>query len=156
MANAKIEVVGPGEMDLIANLYSAVFRPPKNTSFFQRRFQGRMGPVMMVAHLDGRPVGFATGFELKPSTYFGWLIGVLPDARRLGVATQLMEALEEWAVDQHYRTMRFECYNNHRAMLHLAIKSGYNILGIRWDPDGNDNLVIFERTLVDHFDEVED
>jgi hypothetical protein len=32
-------------------------------------------------------------------------------------------------------------------MLHLAIARGYDIVGIRWDPDRLNNLVIFEKAL---------
>ena len=32
-------------------------------------------------------------------------------------------------------------------MLHLAIDLGYDIVGIRWDADRGDNLVIFEKSL---------
>ena len=32
-------------------------------------------------------------------------------------------------------------------MLHLAIKASYDVVGIRWDRDGQDNLVIFEKDL---------
>ena len=156
MSNAEIEVVGPGEKALITELYNQVFRPPKTADFFSRRFEGRVGALMLVAQLDGKPVGFATGFELKPSTYFAWLCGVLQDARRLGVAAQLMEALRDWAAQHNYVTIRFECYSKHRPMLHLAIKAGYDIVGIRWDCDGQDNLVIFEKDLSDQTYPAED
>jgi hypothetical protein len=32
-------------------------------------------------------------------------------------------------------------------MLHLAISQSYDIVGIRWDPDRGENLVIFEKAL---------
>jgi hypothetical protein len=32
-------------------------------------------------------------------------------------------------------------------MLHLAIVLGYDIVGMRWDADRGDNLVIFEKAL---------
>ena len=147
MANAEIEVVGQNEVQLITALYNDIFRPAKEPDFFLRRFRSRANEVMLVAHLDGKPVGFATGFELKPSTYFAWLCGVIQDARRCGVASQLMEALHHWARDQGYRNARFECYSKHRPMLHLAIKAGYDIVGLRWDTDGHDNLIIFEMDL---------
>lgn len=149
MANAEIEIVGPDEVNLIADLYNQVFRPVKKGEFFRRRFEGRRAAAMMVAHLDGRPVGFVTGFELKPSTYFAWLCGVIPNARRMGVASQLMEAMHGFAREHGYDTVRFECYSKHRPMLHLAIKAGYDVVGLRWDADGHDNLVIFELNLAD-------
>ena len=32
-------------------------------------------------------------------------------------------------------------------MLHLAIDLNYDIVGIRWDADRTENLVIFEKNL---------
>jgi hypothetical protein len=32
-------------------------------------------------------------------------------------------------------------------MLHMAIAQGYDIVGLRWDTDRQQNLVIFERNL---------
>jgi len=32
-------------------------------------------------------------------------------------------------------------------VLHMAIKTGFNVVGVRWDPDRQDNLIIFEKAL---------
>ncbi len=149
MATAKIDIVGPDETPLIAELYNEMFRPTHDVEFFRRRFQGRYNPLRLVAALDGRPVGFFTGFELKPSVFFAWLYGVLPEFRRLGIASQLMEGMHAWAREHEYASVRFECQNRHRPMLHLAIAQEYAIVGIRWDPDRGENLVIFEKPLAD-------
>jgi GNAT superfamily N-acetyltransferase len=73
--------------------------------------------------------------------------GVVPEFRRKGVASQLMDAVHSWARQNEYESIRFECHNQHRPMLHLAIALEYDIVGIRWDPDRGDNLVIFEKVL---------
>lgn len=147
MATAKIDIVGPEEIPLIAELYSQLFRPTHKPEFFRRRFLGRYNILMLVASIDERPVGFFIGFELKPSVFFSWLYGVLPDYRRTGVASQLMEAVHAWVQEQEYVSIRFECHNQHRPMLHMAIAQGYDIVGIRWDQDRGENLVIFEKVL---------
>jgi GNAT superfamily N-acetyltransferase len=147
MASAKIISVGPGDLGLITDLYNEVYSPSQDDSFFRRRFQGRHNVIMMAAMLDEQPVGFVIGFELMPTTYFCWLIGVVPDARRLGIATQLMQAIQSFAVDRGYGILRFECQNQHRPMLHVAITEGYDLVGIRWDTDGADNVAIFEKDL---------
>lgn len=147
MANAEIIPVGMGELDLVAHLYNEVFTPPRDANSFRRRFEGRMGPLILIAHLDKRPVGFLTAFELKPDTHFGWLAGVLPDFRRVGIASQLLEAHEAWARNEGYEILRFECHNRHRPMLHTAIAKGYDIVGLRWDNQHSDNLIIFEKEL---------
>lgn len=147
MASAKIDVVGPEEIPLITELYGQIYRPAKDAQFFHRRFLGRYNGLRLIAALDDLPVGFFLGFELKPSVYFSWLYGVLPEFRRKGIASQLMDAVHAWATEHDYASIRFECQNGHRPMLHLAIAREYNLVGIRWDPDLESNLVIFEKEL---------
>lgn len=147
MADADVVVVGPGELPIIAELYGEIFRPAREAEFFSRRFLGRHNSLMLLASVEKRPVGFATGFELKPNTFFSWLIGVLPDFRRTGIATQIHEAEAAWARGHGYQYIRMECHNGHRPILHLAIAAGFDVVGIRWDPDRSENLIILEKTL---------
>ena len=149
MANAEVVIVGPGELPLVADLYNEIFRPPKEVEFFRRRFQGRYNSLILIANVERQPVGFSTGFELKPNVFFSWLTGVHQDYRRSGIATQLHEAQCAWAAEHGYEYIRMECHNAHRAILHMAIEMNFNIVGVRWDPDRGDNLIIFEKTLQD-------
>jgi GNAT superfamily N-acetyltransferase len=147
VADAIIDRVGPEELPVLVQLYNEIFRPRRDVESFRRRFRGRYNVLQLLARLQERPVGFFLGFELKPQVYFAWFYGVLPDFRRQGIASQLMEAVHSWAHQQEYEAMRMECNNQHRPMLHLAIAHEYDIVGIRWDPDRGDNLVIFEKVL---------
>ena len=147
MATAKIIPVGIGELDTIVELYNEMFSPNRNREFFQNRFRGRHNVSILVAMLDDRHVGFTIGYELMPTTFYSWLCGVHPDFRRLGIATQLIKGQQAWAIDHHYSIIRFECQNQHRPMLHVAISEGYDLVGIRWDTATGDNVVIFERDL---------
>jgi len=146
MANARIEIVGPGEYQLICDLYNEIFKPTVDVQFFEKRLRNR-NALVLVAELDKQPVGFSCGYQLRPSTFYSWLCGVLPDARGLGVAKQLMDAEYAWACDQRYEMIRLECYNQHRPMLVLAIKRGFDIVGTRWDSRTANNLVVFEKFL---------
>ena len=107
MATAKIISISPTELDVVTELYNQMFSPSQDEEFFRRRFQGRNNVSMLVALLDEKPVGFIVGFEMMPSTYFSWLCGVVPDSRRLGVGTQLMQAQEGLAKEHHYNLLRF-------------------------------------------------
>ena len=147
MATAKIIPVGVGELDTIVELYNQIFSPSQDKEFLQNRFRGRHNVSMLVAMLDERHVGFTIGFELMPTTFFSWMCGVLPDFRRLGIATQLIQGQQAWADDHHYAIIRFECQNQHRPMLHVAITEGYDLVGIRWDTATGNNVVIFEKDL---------
>ena len=147
MADAVIDIVGPEELPAIVKLYNQIFRPARDVESFRRRYLGRHNVLQVVARLGDRPVGFSLGFELKPDVFFSWFYGVLPEFRRQGVASQLMEAVHSWARLNEYESIRFECHNQHRPMLHLGIAVGYDIVGIRWDPDRNENLLLFQKTL---------
>jgi GNAT superfamily N-acetyltransferase len=147
MADAIVDILGPEDLPVIVQLYNQIFRPPRDVESFRRRYRGRYNVLQMVARLGNRPVAFFLGFELKPTVFFAWFYGVLPEVRRQGIASQLMEAVHDWARHQEYESIRFECHNQHRPMLHLAIALGYDIVGIRWDPDRANNLVIFEKVL---------
>ena len=147
MATAKIDVLGPEDIPLVTQMYNRIYRPSRNEEFFKRRFRGRYNILMLMATLDKLPVGFFIGFELKPSVFFAWLYGVDPELRRQGIATQLMDAVHAWAEWHQYNVIRFECHNQHRPMLHLAISQEYDVVGLRWDADREQNLVIFEKVL---------
>src|SRR5277367_3654931 len=149
MADAIIDLAGPDDLPVITELYNHIFRPARDADSFQRRFQGRYNVLQLIARSDDRPVGFFLGFELKPTVYFAWFYGVIPDVRRQGIASQLMDAVHSWAKQNDYESVRFECHNKHRPMLHLAIDLEYDIVGMRWDPERGDNLVIFEKVLQD-------
>lgn len=147
MATAKIVPIGPGELALVAELYNQVFSPSQDAEFFERRFQGRHNVTTMVAMMDDRHVGFIIGFELMPSTFFCWMCGVILDFRRAGISTQLIQAQQAFAEEHGYPIIRFECNNQHRPMLHVAITEGYDLVGIRWDTNSSNNVVIFEKDL---------
>jgi ribosomal protein S18 acetylase RimI-like enzyme len=147
MADAVIDVVGPDELPSVVELYNHIFRPARSVESFRRRYVGRHNVLQMVARVGDKPAGFFLGFELKPDTFFAWFYGVLPEFRRSGIGSQLMEAAQSWAAQHEYEYIRLECHNQHRPMLHLAIDLGYDIVGIRWDTDRGANLVICEKNL---------
>jgi len=147
VADAIIDIVGPEELPEIVRLYNQIFRPGRDLESIRRRYLGRFNVLQMVARLADRPVGFFLGFELKPTVFYAWFYGVIPEFRRQGIASQLMDAVHSWARQNDYEAIRFECHNQHRPMLHLAIAKEYDIVGIRWDPDRGANLVLFERSL---------
>jgi GNAT superfamily N-acetyltransferase len=147
MADAIIDVVGADELPLIVEMYNQIFRPSKTIESFRRRYLGRYNVLQLVARVQNKPAGFFLGFELKPDTFFAWFYGVMPEVRRMGVGSQLMEAALSWATQHDYETFRLECHNSHRPMLHLALDLGFDIIGLRWDGDRGDNLILFEKSL---------
>jgi len=147
MADAVIDRIDPKDSATITHLYNQVFKPEQDEAFFERRLRDRIATLVLVARIENVAVGFFIGFELRPGVYFSWLSGVFPDARRMGIATQLLCAAADWAKTEGYQTIRFECTNKHRPMLHFGIAQEYDIVGIRYDSELHENMIIFERSL---------
>ena len=147
MVDARIEPIGQNDVGIIVDMYNQVFSPAVDNEFFQRRFRARFNVTILVAVVEDRPVGFMIGFELTPTTYYCWIGGVMPDFRGAGIGTQLMQALIAWSHQHDYHILRFECQNQHRPMLHVAITEGFDLVGIRWDTSTSHNVVIFEKDL---------
>jgi GNAT superfamily N-acetyltransferase len=147
MADVIVDLLAPDDLAEVVGLYNQIFRPPRDEEHFARRYLGRHNVLQMVARIKERPVGFLLGFELKPRVFFLWFLGVLASQRRQGIASQLLDALHEWARQNDYELVRCECFNQQRPMLHLALNQEYDVVGLRWDADHGDNLVLLQRTL---------
>lgn len=148
MADVIVDLIAPDDLEEIVGLYNQIFRPVRDEEHFARRYLGRHNVVQMIARIKHQPVGFALGFELKPRVFFLWFLGVLPAARRQGVASQLLDAMHSWAKQNDYESIRAECFNRHRPMLHLALAHEYDIIGLRWDSDHGDNLILLQKSFV--------
>jgi GNAT superfamily N-acetyltransferase len=149
VAQAEIIIADEKLLPQAVELYNSMFRPKRQLDFFKRRFMGRYNVLTLLARLDGRPVGFWVGFEIKPGMYYHWLGGVLVEFRRKGIARQLFEAERAWAREQGYEYVRCECMNHQREFLQFAVNVGYDIVGIRWDSTHADNLIVFEKAVAE-------
>ncbi len=150
MANAEINLVGGSELGLITDLYNEVYKPRVDITFFENRFQNKTNALSLIAEVGGRPVGFSCGYEFIPNVWFSWLIGVMPDFRRSGIASQLAEAEQSWAFEHGYHTGRLEYISHYHLGLQFALSQEYNIIGLCWDNEYHANTVIFEKDFSEH------
>ena len=100
----------------------------------------------------GKPANPASLFSQKLDrvAFVAYLLGaVVPDLRRHGIGRQLQEAQQAWAKDHGYEYIRCECMNHQREFIHFAVTLGYDIIGIRWDSTHADNLIVFEKNLIE-------
>jgi GNAT superfamily N-acetyltransferase len=57
----------------------------------------------LIAFEAGMPVGLVLGRRRRPTTLLLFSMWVAPEARRVGIGTRLIEALEDWARGWHAR-----------------------------------------------------
>ena len=91
-----IRALGPADLDLLLTLPDGVFDHPVLPEQ-AAAFLADPGHEMVVALVDGIPVGFASATVLlhpdKPPALFVNEVGVRDDWRRRGIATRLMKRL---------------------------------------------------------------
>src|ERR1700733_10290625 len=63
------------------------------------RINNDKNPLIFVAYVDHQPAGYLMGYE-RYSSFYIWLAGVLPNHRRQGIFVQLMDRIEQWAIEK--------------------------------------------------------
>ena len=131
MADAIIDVVGVDELPLIVEMYNQIFRPSKTIESFRRRYLGRYNVLQLLATVREKPVGFFLGFELKPTVFFAWFYGVLPDYRRQGIASMLMNRLFDLTSGRSRRGYTLEVRVSNTGAIKLYERLGFKPRGVR-------------------------
>jgi hypothetical protein len=82
--------------------------------------------LMLLAFLDGEPVGFKIGYGLPKGCYYSAKGGVLVDFRREGVARTLLADMMKRARILNYRQFAFDTFPNiHIGMTRMAVDQGF-------------------------------
>ena len=154
MADAIIDMVGPEELPVISQLYNQIFRPPRDVESFIRRYRGRYNVLQLIARLDNRPVGFFLGFELKPTVFFAWFYGVIPDFRRQGIASLLMRRLFDLTSGRSRRGYTLEVRVSNAGAIKLYERLGFRPRGVRrgyYTDNREDALIMWKDPVVRDF-----
>ena len=147
MAQAEIIIADEALLPEAIDVYNEVFRPKQDLNFFKRRLLGHYNTLILIARVGDRPVGMLIGYEERPGLYRHWLGAVHPEFRREGVGQQLMEAAQSWALEHGYDAIRCEATNRQREWVQFAIHNGFEIIGLRYEGDRADNMIVFEKPL---------
>ncbi|WP_410013064.1 GNAT family N-acetyltransferase [Sodalis sp. C49] len=102
---------------------------------------------LLIAEINGRPVGFIAGYALNAGEFHLWLAGVLPDFRRQGVARALLAAQETWAKAQGYHTINVNTRSSFQGMLLFLISNHYLPTRNGTQDDEGENQVWLEKKL---------
>lgn len=147
MAQAEIIIADDALLPEAVHVYNEVFRPKQEMTYFKRFLLGHYNTLVLIARVGERPVGMWVGYEERPGLFRHWIGGVHPDFRREGIARQLMEAQASWALEHGYDAIRSEANNRQREWMQLAISAGFDVIGVRYEGDRADNMIVFEKAL---------
>ncbi len=123
------------------------FATPYGTDVFVERLADREWLGLVAIDDAGAMSGFKLGYAESDTGFYSWLGGVLPHARRKGLARQLLLAQEAWVIERGYRTIRVKSRNRYRNMLQLLLSENYHIVDIEPQDLIEDNRIGFSKAL---------
>ena len=104
---------------------------------------GHMPDASVFTVIDGADVvAFKAGYALSDTKYYSWLGGVLPDYRRRGLASMLMERQHAWLGERGYAMVETATNQENVAMAAANLKHGFLVAGTRRNPDNTQILFL--------------
>lgn len=79
---------------------------------------------------DGKLVGYGIGYEEK-GKYYLWSLAVLPEYRRKGIGSEIIEEQISFAKEKGYASFFVKTSNKWKEMLRLLLRKGFNIIGFK-------------------------
>jgi GNAT superfamily N-acetyltransferase len=92
------------------------------------KLSGKASLILIASH-NQLPIAYKVGYAVSKTEFYSWLGGVAPDYRKQGIATQLRQQQEAWALTHGYKAISVKSMNRYPAMLQMLISSGYQITG---------------------------
>ena len=107
-----------------------------------RAVNGHCWIHVCTASAAGQLVGFKVGRSNDPRTFESWVGGVLPNARKQGIASQLARRQEAWCRANGFQFIQTETAHDNAAMLTVNLKEGFCITGTYLDRGANLKVVL--------------
>lgn len=113
----------------ISKLISSIpeFEDPLSTPQIEARLRDKKYQIV-IAEDEGQALGFMISYSLESSKFNLWLIGVIPEHRKKGVGTFLMNEFTQQAVKTFHDKLVVKTLNRHKSMIKLLVDLGYDIV----------------------------
>jgi len=120
--------------------------PGLDPAYLTDRLPHVADPHLLVARREGEAIGFKLGYRRGPQLLYSWLGGVMPEARRSGVAAMLMERQHADAAAAGYRLVETRTRAANSAMIILNLRHGFVVTGFEIDAKGI--AVVTQRKVI--------
>jgi ribosomal protein S18 acetylase RimI-like enzyme len=108
------------------------------------------GSRNVVAVLDGRPVGMASGLRAEEDGVVELVsMWIAPDGRGRGIGDRLMAQVEQWAREADAQVLKLSVANGNEIAHNLYLRAGFTDTDEPGDlmPDGIHHEIIMRKTL---------
>jgi putative acetyltransferase len=102
---------------------------------------------VIVAYVNNEAVGCGAIKEYAPDTVEVKRMYVQPDKRGLGVASEILKALEAWATELNYTKCVLETGKKQPEAIGLYKKNGYTVIPNYGQYENVENSVCFEKLI---------
>ena len=143
---------GPPGDELVASIVTMseeLFGPGSNAAELRASLQGKQQIYACLAFQEGRPVGYKLGYMQRAHYFESWRGGVLPSARRKGIAGELQRMQHKWCKAQGFRILTTITDGHNAPMLILNLQHGFTIVGTVFDRGQHLKVVLQKRLDAD-------
>lgn len=104
--------------------------------------------TILLAFVDGEPVGYKVGYGETQSTFYSAKGGVLEAHRRHGIAKALLDRLMDEARAMGYRRFAYDTFpNKHPGMTVMGLQEGFRVTAAGYNAAYRDYRIRFEKKL---------
>lgn len=118
-------------------------------NYFAERISGR-SHLILTAYYGQEEAGYLVAYDkFFDGSFYCWMAGVIPDFRRKGVLTALMDFLFAWARKNGYREIKITTRNSRREMLMFLIQAGFDFLAV--EVHAKDNRILLKKAVSEFY-----
>ena len=144
-----IREINVSELNLAVEVLNHL--PEFDSIFYIAQLQKRLSKpesILLLAESNGKPVGCKLAYNRNyDGSVYSWLGGVLPEYRNSGIATALLNKLEQEARRKFFLSVRMKTRNKHIAMLCFSLKNGFQINGFQVNEDRKESRIELIKML---------
>lgn len=102
---------------------------------------------VVLLHIDGEPAACGAIKHIDEKTMEIKRMYVVENRRNQGLASLILEELENWAIEMNYNRLILETGKKQIGAKELYLKNGYNVIPNYGQYAGIDNSICFEKNL---------
>jgi len=125
------------------------FKDPEDTlEHFKDRVEGKES-LVLAGFVDRKPAGYMISYDrYADGSIYCWMTGAVPEFRKQGVLSAMMNYLEKWAKENNFKSIKIKTRNARREMLGYLVKHDFQFLEIEPKEEISDSRILLEKKLI--------
>jgi GNAT superfamily N-acetyltransferase len=122
---------------------------PPEKKYFEGRYDGRDHLILCAFDQKDHAAGYMIAYDkFGDGSFYCWMAGVIPQFRKCGALTAMMNYLFAWAKERGYKKIKIKTRNDKRDMLVFLVKNGFNFTAVVQHEKIADNRIELEQEIL--------